>query len=125
MAVRLGGAGRLGRARRCSAAARRYAAALQRARNTARGRARLDASGRGRLLPVGEAGVRSVLGLLERLALMDLFAARHGDLSGAPDPVSRLLPAGARLARALDRGAGDDLGSDLAEIGRASCRERG
>src|SRR5205823_2041 len=92
--VRLGGAGGLGRARGCSAAARRHAAALQRARNTARGRARLDAPGRGRLLPVGEAGVRPVLGLLERLAVVDLFAARHGHLSGASDPVSRLLPAG-------------------------------
>src|SRR5205085_7094086 len=83
-AVRLGGARRLGRAGRRAAAARGHAAALQRSRDAARGRAGVDAPGRGRLLPVGEAGVRPVLGLLERLAVVELLAARHGDLPGAP-----------------------------------------
>src|SRR5207253_7390462 len=75
----------------------------------------LDAARRGWLLPVGQAGVRPLLGVLERLALLDLFAARHGDLPGAVHSVPAVLRAGAVAARGLARGVGVDLGRDLAQ----------
>src|SRR2546426_785783 len=74
-----------------------------------------DAARRGRLLPVGEAGVRPLLGILERLALLDLFAPRHGDLPGAVHSVPAVLRTGALSARRLARGVGADLGRDVAQ----------
>src|SRR2546422_7873967 len=64
-------------------------------------------------LPIS--GVRPLLGVLERLALLDLFAARHGDLPGAVHSVPALLRTGAVAARSLARGVGVDLGRDLAQ----------
>src|SRR4029077_255732 len=90
-AVRTGRAGGNGGAGSGPAAALRHAPVLQRSRNTADRRDRLDAARRGRLLPVGEARVRPGLGVLERLALLGLLADRHGDLPGAVPAVSALL----------------------------------
>src|SRR2546426_5451828 len=114
-AVRLGRVGGLGGPRRRAAAAGRDAPCLQYSRNAAHRRAGLDAARRGWLLPVGQAGVRPLLGVLEWLALLDLFAARHGDLPGAVHSVPAVLRAGAVAARSLARGVGVDLGRDLAQ----------
>src|SRR5207253_6117093 len=114
-AVRFGGAGRLGGPRGRVVATGRDATRLQYSRNAAHRRAGLDAARRGWLLPVGETGVRPLLGVLERLALLDLFAARHGDLPGAVHSVPAVLRTGAVAARSLARGVGVDLGRDLAQ----------
>src|SRR5260370_12300435 len=83
----------MGRSGGGGASAARHAALVQRPRGAPDRRAGIDAAGRGRLLPVGQAGVRPVLGVLERLALLGLLAYGHGDLTGPADPVPAVLRA--------------------------------
>src|SRR2546421_7346640 len=78
----------------------------------------VDAPRRGRLLPVGEACLRALLGILERLALLGLLADRHGDLPGAVPPVLAVLPPGARALRGVGRSARGNLGSHVAQPAR-------
>src|SRR3982750_1436737 len=63
--------------------------------------AREHAAARGRILPLGAARVRAILGLSERLAHVDVLARRHGDLPGAVQPVSGVLRSLVRRRRAL------------------------
>jgi len=73
------------------------------------------ARGRGGYYQWVEAGVRPLLGILERLALLDLLAARHGDLPRAVHPVpAHSSRQGCRSSRPAG-GPRPDLGCDLAQ----------
>src|SRR2546425_403571 len=114
-AVRVGGFGRLGGSRGRGLVARPHAAHLQHPRDTAHRGARAHAPRRRRLLPVGEARLRTFLGLLERVALLGLLADRHGELSRPVPAIFAVLPAGTGTVRGVARSAGADLGSHLAQ----------
>src|SRR5260370_1366869 len=114
-AVRTGRAGGDGRAGRGPAAALCHAAAVQRSRDIVDRRARLDVARRGRLLPVGEARIRTGLGVLERVALLGLLADRHGDLPGVVPAVSAFLPAGVVALRGVGPRPAADLGRHVAQ----------
>src|SRR3954468_16400268 len=63
--------------------------------------AREHAAARGRILPLGAARVRAVLGLSARLDLVDVIARPYGDLPAAVQPVSGVLRSLVRRWRAL------------------------
>ena len=70
------------------------AAGLVGARSAHRGRAREHVAGGRRLLPLGRSRLWSFLGVSKRLAYLDVFARRHGDLSGLVQSIFALLHPG-------------------------------